>query len=107
MTRMQEIRRERAVLRRRDLDRALARLRDLADPAGLSLIPFGSYAEGRVHGNSDLDVAVPGDVSEELRRALIRESERFEAESGIGVDLVFEVETPDFFQRIHDVHQVA
>jgi len=106
MNRIQNLRRERALARKAVLDRAFARLSDAAMRFGLKIVPFGSYAEGRVHGASDLDVAVRGSVALDGRRRIIREAQKIQADSGIGVDLVFEAESPEFFRKVLHAHQV-
>ena len=100
MKRIEAIRRNRAVQRKAVLDRALERLSDYAEPLGLELVPFGSYAKGRVRGQSDLDLAVPGIVSEETRRQLEREAERVEVDEGVPIDLMFESEIPAYFREL-------
>ena len=102
MKRIETIRRNRAVQRKAVLDRALERLSDFAEPLGLELVPFGSYAKGRVRGQSDLDLAVPGIVSEETRRQLESEAERVEVDEGVPVDLMFESEIPVYFWELRE-----
>ena len=80
MKRIEAIRRDRAIQRKAVLDRALERLSGLVESLGLDLVPFGSYAKDRVRGQSDLDLAIPGIVSEEARRHLEREAERVEVD---------------------------
>ena len=102
MKRIEAIRRDRAVQRKAVLDRALERLSGFAEPLGLDLVPFGSYAKGRVRGRSDLDLAIPGIVSKEARRQLEREAERVEADEGVPIDLMFESEIPDYFRELRN-----
>ena len=102
MKRIEAIRRNRAIQRKAVLDRALERLSDYAQPLGLELVPFGSYAKGRVRGQSDLDLAVPGFVSEATRRQLEREAERVEADEGVPIDLMFESEIPVYFRELRE-----
>ena len=68
MKRIEAIMQDRTVRRKTALDSALLRLRGLAEPSRLVLVPFGSFAKGRVRGQSDLDVAIPCIVSQESRR---------------------------------------
>ena len=102
MKRIEAIRQVRTDRRKAVLDRALERLLDFARPLGLELVPFGSYAKGRVRSQSDLDLAIPGIVSEESRRRLEREAERVEADEGVQIDLMFESEIPTYFTELRD-----
>lgn len=102
MKRIQAIRRNRAAQRKAVLDRALERLSGFAEPLGLELIPFGSYAKDRVRSQSDLDLAIPGNISKEARRKLEREAERVEVDEGIPIDLMFESEIPAYFRELRD-----
>ena len=102
MKRIEAIRKDRTVRRKTALDNALVRLRGFAEPLGLVLVPFGSYAKGRVRSQSDLDVAIPGIVSQESRRRLEREAERVEADEGVQIDLMFESEIPTYFTDLRD-----
>ena len=100
LKRIEAIRRDRAIQRKAVLDRALKRLLGFVESLGLDLVPFGSYAKGRVRGQSDLDLAIPGLVSEEARRQLEREAERVEVDEGVSIDLMFESEIPVYFREL-------
>ena len=106
MKRIEAIRRDRAIQRKAVLDRALDRLSDIAEPLGVELVPFGSYAKGRVCGKSDLDLAIPGVLSEETRRQLEKEAERVEVDEGVPIDLMFEPEIPAYFRELRDTLSV-
>ena len=102
MKRIEAIRQDRAAQRKMVLDRVLVRLVDFAEPLGLDLVPFGSYAKGRVRSQSDLDLAIPGIVSDDARNHLEREAERVEADEGVSIDLMFETEIPTYFTELRD-----
>ena len=106
MKRIEAIRRDRAIQRKAILDRALERLSDFAEPLGVELVPFGSYAKGHVRGKSDLDLAIPGVLSEETRRQLEREAERVEVDEGVPIDLMFEPEIPAYFRELRNTLSV-
>lgn len=102
MSRIEAIRRDRAAQRKMVLDRALERLTDFAEPLGLDLVPFGSYAKGRVRSQSDLDLAIPGIVSDDARNRLEMEAERVETDEGVLIDLMFESEIPTYFTELRE-----
>ena len=107
MNRLQAIRKARTDQRRASLERAFLHLSRLASGMGLSLVPFGSYAEGRIHAHSDLDIGIPGPVGDDLRRQMIRGAEATAVMEGIGIDLVFESETPIFYSQVIHAHPVV
>jgi len=92
--------------RQHDLDRLMARVREIAREHGAEVFPFGSYAGGRVDATSDLDVACPGELSRAQQLRIIRDVEIASVIAGIEVDLVFEAETPDFFREVCDGNRV-
>lgn len=55
---------------RRVLDRAVAEVRFLARQLGVKIFFFGSYAEERVHTQSNLNIAIPDDLTAPQRQAL-------------------------------------
>lgn len=53
-------------------------------------VPFGSVLDGPVHGRSDLDMVVPGEMGREERLALWRLADEIAAAEGVELDLHFE-----------------
>lgn len=107
MNRIQKIRANRAEARKRALDEAFNALYSRVASLGVTLKPFGSFAEGEVHAGSDLDLMIAGsDLSSETRRAVIRASEMIAEEAGVRIDLVFEAESPRFYREVKDAHPV-
>lgn len=92
--------------RQQTLDGLFSRVGAVATSFGVRVLPFGSYATGRVDATSDLDVAFPGDVSRELQLRILKDLEALSRESGIEIDVVFEAETPAFFQEAFHVDPV-
>ena len=102
LKRIEAIRRDRAIQRKAVLDRAFDRLLGFVESLGLDLVPFGSHAKGRVRGQSDLDLAIPGIVSEQARRQLEREAEWVEVDEGVPIDLMFKSEIPVYFRELRN-----
>lgn len=101
MNRIEALRRDRVEARKRRLDEAFRLLSARCSLVGVTPKPFGSYADGRTHATSDLDLAIPGpDLPADVRRVLIREAERISARLGVGIDLVFEAESPLFHGEV-------
>jgi predicted nucleotidyltransferase len=92
--------------RQQTLDRLFRRVTAVATRFGVRVLPFGSYATGRVDATSDLDVAFPGDVSRDLQLRILKDLEALSRESGVDIDVVFEAETPAFFQEALHVDPV-
>lgn len=92
--------------RQQKLDGLFSRVSAVATSFDVRVLPFGSYATGRVDATSDLDVAFPGDISREVQLKILKDLEAFSRESGIGIDVVFEAETPTFFQEALHVDPV-
>lgn len=107
VNRIEKLRRDRTEVRKRTLDEAFCLLSARFSPIGVAMKPFGSYAEGKIHAGSDLDLAIPGpDLPSDVRRAVIKEAERISAELGVGIDLVFEAESPLFFEEVRHAYPV-
>jgi predicted nucleotidyltransferase len=101
VNRIEKIRWERTEARKRTINEAFRLLSARFSPIGVALKPFGSYAEGKIHAGSDLDLAISGpDLPSDVKRAVIREAERISAELGVGIDLVFEAESPLFYDEV-------
>lgn len=93
---------ERAEARERVLQRALGGIkvafRDRGHP---TVVPFGSLVEGRVHGRSDLDLVVLGEVSRETQRELWDAAAEIAREDGVEIDLHFpDLYAGEFLERI-------
>ena len=92
---------ERARARERALHRALSRIEVAFHDRGHTVVPFGSLVENRVHGRSDLDLLVPGEVSREVQRDLWSIAEDITRAQGVEFDLHFPaLYTGDFLDRI-------
>lgn len=102
----QRIHQDQVNARQQTLDVLFARVSAIANSFGVRVLPFGSYATGRVDATSDLDVAFPGDVSREVQLRILKGLEALSRESGIEIDVVFEAETPAFFQEALHVDPV-
>lgn len=81
---------ERAAAREAAMGRAAAAISEAFDERGRRAVPFGSVLDGPVHGGSDLDIMVPGEMSREERNALWDLAERIAAEEGVELDIHFE-----------------
>jgi predicted nucleotidyltransferase len=84
--------------RQQTLDGLFHRVAEVASSFGVRVLPFGSFATGRVDATSDLDVAFPGNVSREVQLRILKDLEALSRESGVEIDVVFEADTPAFFQ---------
>lgn len=100
MTRFEEILRLRREERLRALDALAMDVEAAVKARGQRSFTFGSFATRQVHAASDLDVAIPGAMERGIRLALIRDIERIQFQHGIDVDVVFEDESPEFFEEV-------
>ena len=92
---------ERAETRERVLQRALSGIKVAFWDRGHTVLPFGSLVEGRVHGRSDLDLLVLGEVSREEQGALWSIAEDVTRAEGVEFDLHFpNLYRDDFLDRI-------
>jgi len=92
---------ERARARERALHRALSRIEVAFQDRGHCVVPFGSLVEHRVHGRSDLDLLVTGEVSREEQRVLWSIAEDVTRAEGVEFDLHFPAAyTGGFVDRI-------
>lgn len=92
---------ERARAREQALHRALSGIEAAFRDRGHTALPFGSLVEGRVHGRSDLDLLVLGEVSREQQRELWSIAEDITRAEGVEFDLHFPaVYAGDFLDRI-------
>lgn len=93
---------ERARARERALHRALSGIEAAFwDRGHTTVVPFGSLVEGRVHGRSDLDLIVLGEVSREEQGALWSIAEDITRAQGVEFDLHFPaVYDPGFLDRL-------
>ena len=92
---------KRAEARERALQSAFTGIERAFREKGYRVIPFGSVVENRVHGRSDLDLLVVGEVSRETQRELWDATEKIAREEGVEVDLHFPAAyTGDFVDRI-------
>jgi predicted nucleotidyltransferase len=92
---------ERARTREQALHRALSRIEAAFQDRGHCVVPFGSLVEHRVHGRSDLDLLVPGEVSREEQGVLWNIAEDVTRAEGVEFDLHFPaVYAGDFLDRI-------
>ncbi len=80
----------RAAERKAAMGRAAAAISEAFAARGRRAVPFGSVLDGPVHGRSDLDLVVPGEMAREERNALWDLAERIAAEEGVELDLHFE-----------------
>jgi predicted nucleotidyltransferase len=94
-------RQDRAAARERALMRSLAGIEVAFQDRGHCVVPFGSLVEHRVHGRSDLDLLVPGEVSREVQSALWTIAENITRMEGVEFDLHFPASyAPEFLDRI-------
>lgn len=92
---------ERAETRERVLQRALSGIKVAFRDRGHTVLPFGSLVENRVHGRSDLDLLVLGEVSREEQGELWSIAEDITRAEGVEFDLHFPaVYAGDFLDRI-------
>lgn len=92
---------ERAEARERVLQRALSGIKVAFRDRGHTVLPFGSLVENRVHGRSDLDLLVLGEVSREEQGELWSIAEDITRAEGVEFDLHFPaVYAGDFLDRI-------
>jgi predicted nucleotidyltransferase len=81
---------ERAAARRAAMERAADAVRAAFAERGRRAVPFGSVLDGPVHGRSDLDMVVPGEMGAEERNALWGLADEIAAAEGVELDLHFE-----------------
>lgn len=92
---------ERARARERALQRALSGIEAAFRDRGHTVVPFGSLVENRVHGRSDLDLLVLGEVSREEQGELWNIAEDITCAEGLEFDLHFpDLYAGDFLERI-------
>ncbi len=92
---------ERARAQERALHRALSGIEAAFRDRGHTVLPFGSLAENRVHGRSDLDLIVPGDVTREEQGELWNIAEDITRAESVAFDLHFpNLYRDDFLDRI-------
>lgn len=92
---------ERAEVRERALQSAFTGIERAFREKGYRAIAFGSVAENRVHGRSDLDLLVLGEVSREEQGALWSIAEDITRAQGVEFDLHFPaVYDPEFLDRL-------
>jgi predicted nucleotidyltransferase len=80
----------RAAERKAAMGRAATAISEAFAERGRRAVPFGSVLGGPVHGRSDLDLVVPGEMGREERNALWDLAERIAAGEGVETDLHFE-----------------
>lgn len=91
----------RAETRKQALARALTDIENAFLEKGYRVILFGSMAENRVHGRSDLDLLVVGEMSRETQRELWDAAEEIARKEGVEVDLHFpDLYSGDFLDRL-------
>lgn len=92
---------ERARGRERALHRALNGIEAAFRDRGHTVVPFGSLVENRVHGRSDLDLLVLGEVSREEQGELWSIAEDITRAQGLEFDLHFPaIYADEFLERI-------
>ncbi len=92
---------ERARAREQALQRALSGIKVAFRDRGHTTLAFGSLVEGRVHGRSDLDLLVLGEVSRDEQRELWSIAEDIARAEGVESDLHFPaIYAGDFLDRI-------
>ncbi|PTE16204.1 nucleotidyltransferase domain-containing protein [Phaeovulum veldkampii] len=92
---------ERAKAQERALHHVLSCIKVAFRDRGHTVIPFGSLIEGRVHGRSDLDLIVPGDVTREEQGELWNIAEDVTRAEGVEFDLHFpNLYRDEFLDRI-------
>lgn len=102
----QRIHQDQILARQQTLDGLMQRVREIAKAHGVAVFPFGSYGEGRVDATSDLDVAFAGTLSRTEQLGIIKALEAASRASGVGIDVVFEAETPEFFRDLCHAYRV-
>jgi predicted nucleotidyltransferase len=80
----------RAATRRAAIERAADAIRAAFAERRRRAVPFGSVLDGPVHGRSDLDMVVPGEMGREERNALWGLADEIAAAEGVELDLHFE-----------------
>lgn len=92
---------ERARAREQALHRALSRIEAAFQDRGHCVVAFGSLVEHRVHGRSDLDLLVPGEVPRGEQGVLWSIAEDITRAEGVEFDLHFPmIYAGDFLDRI-------
>lgn len=81
---------ERAAARGAAMRRTATAISEAFAARGRRAVPFGSVLNGPVHGRSDLDMVVPGEMGREERLELWRLADEIAATEGIELDLHFE-----------------
>lgn len=81
---------ERAATRKAAMQRAAAAISEAFAARRHRAVPFGSVLGGPVHGRSDLDMVVPGEMTKEERNALWSMADKIAAAEGVELDLHFE-----------------
>lgn len=81
---------ERAATRGAAMRRAAAAISEAFAERGRRAVPFGSVLGGPVHGRSDLDMVVPGEMAAEERGPLWRLAENVAKREWVELDLHFE-----------------
>jgi len=83
------------------LKNAFVEFEEVALEGGYSVVSFGSYAEGRVHGQSDLDIVVLGEVPLDAQEWLRAQAQPIEKLHGVPIDLHFEANySSEFLDRM-------
>lgn len=80
----------RAAARKAAMGRAATAISEAFAERGRRAVPFGSVLGGPVHGRSDLDLVVPGEMGREERNALWDRAEQIGADEGVEIDPHFE-----------------
>lgn len=80
----------RAASRKASMRRAATAISEAFAARGRRAVPFGSVLGGPVHGRSDLDMVVPGDMTKEERNTLWSMAEKIASAEGVELDLHFE-----------------
>ncbi len=80
----------RAAARKAAMGRAATAISEAFAERGRRAVPFGSVLGGPVHGRSDLDLVVQGEMGREERNALWDLAEQIGADEGVEIDLHFE-----------------
>lgn len=80
----------RAAARKAAMGRAATAISEAFAERGRRAVPFGSVLGGPVHGRSDLDLVVPGEMGREERNALWDLAEQIGADEGVEIDPHFE-----------------
>ncbi|MFG6084188.1 nucleotidyltransferase domain-containing protein [Paracoccus litorisediminis] len=102
-TAIEKIRMERARVRGLLLDAALKQVRKVCNDLELEFQVFGSYAESRHHGSSDLDIMILSEPDADTKRLVISKIESISVEIGVPVDVLFRSEAPELYLEIkHD-----